>query len=179
MAFMSGMQGAAFGIVHNEHRRPLTLTDQHGRPWFCNEDKRSGQPVGNLEPKGWSAPVYPPTQYIIRDPEQPYRCAIDYDRLIADHQQAADTWYRAKVREGARLHGQKFKESEEATTQILDIIGPPPTRWEIWEACRQGNRWVLGLTEVVDDRVFKYFPPERRVKPLDFTSPDFEPDDKE
>lgn len=173
MAFMSGMQGSAFGGVHTEHRRPLTLTDQHGRKWFVNEDKRSGQPVGNMEPKGWSAPIYPSTQHILRDEENPYLCHIQYDRIIAEHKQAGEEWYRAKVREGQRLHGQKFKESEEPTTQILDIIGPEPTRWEIWEACRQGNAWVLGLTDEVDKRVQKYFPPERRVKPLDFTTPDF------
>lgn len=172
MAFMTGLTG---GKSNADKRRSITLTDQHGRPWHGEEDKDTGAVCGRYEPKGWSAPFYLPqggeSPYYVRPEGRPYDLVLDYDACIAHRKVALAEWKQAVLREGIRLHGQAFDGTP--TLAVLDVVGPQPQPIEPLIAMKQGNRFALGLTDVVDERLRPFLPAAPLEDVLDFSDQDF------
>lgn len=172
MAFMSGLTG---GKSNADRRRTVILTDQHGRKWFCNEDIRTGAAVGPYEPKGWSAPWYLPQggefPYYKRQEETPNLMDLDYDGYLAQLRQAHGEWEKRIRDVGIELHGQAFDENK-PTLAVLQRVGQKPQPIEPIVAMKQGNKYALGLTDVVDIRLAAFLPPKPRGDDLDFSEPD-------
>jgi len=166
-------------------RRPWFGKDQHGRLWFANFDIQTGETVGRYEPAGpekrdgtraapWSAPWYPPQQYVLRKGN--YKIVIDYDAWIADQDRANREYRENLIRTGIRLHGQAF-DPEKPTLAVLHEVGPAPLPVEVPVAMSQGNKFALGLSRVVDERLAPFVPrdmgPAARWKGDEFAEPKY------
>lgn len=166
-------------------RRPWFGKDQHGRLWFANMDIQTGETVGRYEPAGperkdgnraapWSAPWMPPQQYLLRKGN--YKILIDYDTWIADQDRANREYRDALIRTGIKLHGQAF-DPETPTVAVLHEVGPAPTPVEVPVAMSQGNKFALGLSSVVDDRLERFLPrhagPAARWRGDEFAEPKY------
>lgn len=127
-------------------RRYIRYTDQHGRKLGANIELSTGDPVG-----GWDypkAPVNPPAHCISisRDPDNPFKVTIDYDRIIREHHEANDE-YNAARSSLLRDHPQTPER------EIVKLIGRRPMPVEPWIAAKQGDPWTLGLSSRVNIRV--------------------------
>lgn len=166
-------------------RRPWFGKDQHGRLWFANFDVQTGETVGRYDPAGpekrdgtraapWGAPWYPPQQYILRKGN--YKIVIDYDTWINDADRASREYRDALIRKGIQLHGQAFN-PEQPTVAVLHEVGPAPLPVEVPVAMKQGNKFALGLSSVVDERLEKFLPrhtgPSARWKGDEFAEPKY------
>lgn len=161
-------------------QRAGTVTDQHGRKWSCSIDKKSGFPRGIIQPKGWRAPWLPPQgpDTFKFDPNEPSRFTINYEGLLQERLEGAAEYDRDRETKAVtRGWDPDDPEKQEALDKLC---GPRRTlqRPEVVVACMQGDRWVLGLTDVVNPKVAKFIPPKvnRREAMLskfpDFTVPD-------
>lgn len=174
MAFMTHLRTG--GKSNADHRRNVTLTDQHGRKWHCNEDRRTGAAVGPYEPKGWSAPWYLPQggeyPYYQRPEDEPHRLELDYDACLAQLRQAHADWEKRVRDVGIELHGQAFTE-DKPTLAVLQRVGHKPLPLEPILAMKQGNKYALGLTHTVDPRLAAFLPAVPKGDDLDFADTDF------
>jgi len=148
-----------------DRRSYVQAKDEHGRLWGVTVEATRGKmlPVGPFEPLGWTAPWYPPSQYMDLSFEsfQP-QVKIDYVRLIADRRVALREYQQRARRVGQKLHGQAFRADQPPTHQMIEEIGEPPHAWQLADAARRGDRWVLGLTDQINPKVAKYLPePDR------------------
>jgi hypothetical protein len=157
---MPAQQGS--GMDQPSGRRAATVFDQHKRPWACYIDKRSGYPVGVIQPKGWRAPWLPPQgEYFHFDQNDPTKFVINYERLLQERVAASDEFDKDRSR-AALVRGWDPLDPEKQ--EALDLIvgrREGLQRPEVVKACIDGNPWVLGLTDVVDERVAKYIPKKR------------------
>jgi hypothetical protein len=139
-------------------RRPATLYDQHvstkypkGRPWHADVDKKSGFPVGLVRPKGWRAPWLPEQTFFKYDADEPNRFAIDYDAILNERIQAL-TEYQQEYDSKAVSKG--WDPSDETKRDNIEkVVGKRPLPIEPVLAAKQGNAFILGLTEKVDPRL--------------------------
>jgi hypothetical protein len=153
-------------------RRRGFVTDQHGRVWVGSIDKKSGFPVGMMEPlakrtadgqpepRGWSAPWYPPQspETFRYNPDDPSKLTINYEWLLAQRMADAKE-YDDDRRKKALVRGwdPTDPEKQEALDSICgarDGLQHP----EIVVACMQGDKWILGLTDVVNPKVARFIP---------------------
>ncbi len=138
-----------------DFRRPQTMTDQHGRQWHTSIELKTGHPCGLIQPK-FTAPLDTPQEYLTVDLEQPHKLIIAYDPWIAS--------LRASWREraerlrsvGIAVHGDKYNPDKPSREQ-LDIVGSPPRPVEPVIAAKQGNKYVLGLTDKMPDWAKPFF----------------------
>lgn len=144
------------------------FTDQHGRKYHATIEIKSGDPCGLIEPL-FQAPVMPPQQFLKRVPRRPYDIVIDYDGWKREIRAAWAEWQSDGRAVGMKLHGSAYDPSADFTFDILQVIGPAPTRIEPVLACQQGNKWALGLSSRVDMRLVPYLEPEQ-VDP-DYSDP--------
>lgn len=156
--------------AQQSRRSYMQVKDPHGRVWGVTVETRDGEfhQVSPFDPVGWAAPWYPPNQYMALQVEnfQP-RAVIDYTRLIADRKVAEREYRRSARRVGQKLHGQAFRAEMERTptAQMLEVIGSPPHPWQLADAARRGDRWILGLTDTPNEKLARFLP-----------SPDRDPD---
>lgn len=144
----------------------IRVTDKWGRRWgVVMEMSRLPGGAGNRlapcspwEPIGWSAPWYPPSQYMKLDPENPHLVVIEDERCVADQRQSHRDRAKMIRQLGQEKHGHAFDENAPPTKQILDLVGPEPWAWQLAEAARRGDRWVLGLTDKVNEALVKFLP---------------------
>lgn len=152
-----------------ERRTYVKALDQHGRLWGVTAETGGGQllPVGPYEPIGWAAPWYPPHPYLALTFEgyQP-AVRIDYATLIADRKFALREYQKRARQVGQKLHGQAYRADQPPTQQMIEQIGEPPHAWQLAQAAERGDRWTLGLTDKINEKVAKFLP-----------SPDREDDD--
>lgn len=156
-------------------RRPGTLTDQHGRKWRASIDKKSGFPVGVIQPLGWLAPWMPPQGFFRFTEEEPTRMEIDYEAILNQRLQDHEQW-AAGFRQAALVRGWDPDDKAKAMN-ITEIVGKKPQPVEPVVAAMQGNRWILGLTQKVDPRLEPFTrQAERRVsrvlQEMDFSDDD-------
>ncbi len=138
-----------------DFRRSQNMTDQHGREWFATIELKTGHPCGLIQPK-FTAPLDVPQQYLTINLEKPYELIIAYDPWIASLR-AAWTARAAHLRSvGLAVHGDKYN-PEKPSREQLEIVGPPPQPVEPVIAAKQGNKYVLGLTEKMPDWAKPYF----------------------
>lgn len=148
----------------------ILFEDDHGRNWHAEAELKTGGTVGPIqlqigEPNGGicivKPPIIPDQKYLERVLRRPYTLHINYERWIADIRGARREWEREGQQLARKLHGDAYDPRASFSADILEFIGEPPEAVEPVIAARQGNRWVLGLTEKVDKRLVKYFRPEQ------------------
>ena len=144
------------GWSQRNQRQDQTFTDDHGREWFGSVEIKTGHVCGLLEPQ-FQAPLIPDQKYLERIPKRPYDLHINYDRWLADIRATRAEWEREGRQMMRKMRGSGYDPSEEFGADVLDIIGEPPEAVEPVIAARQGNSWILGLTNRVDRRLIKYF----------------------
>lgn len=126
-----------------DQRRPATFYDHHGRPWHASVEKSTGEPVGLLEPL-FAAPWIPPQSAVRTIPDQPGKLTIDYDKLIAEREEALLEWNRETVRLGRELYGSQFEVNGDLPPELRQIVGKPPESVVPILAAKQGkSRWIL------------------------------------
>ena len=129
-----------------ERRRPITMTDQHGRTFESTLDITSMGTCAPINPKGWTAPVIPPQKYIRHQGgSDVLKVLIDYDKWESDLRQAHED-YASLVQTWAQSVSpdQALNLIENPTPSFLRLVGPSPMPVEIVIACRQENGWILG-----------------------------------
>lgn len=167
-------------------RRNGTVYDQHDRPWHAAIDKKTGYPVGVIQPKGWRAPWLPPQgpDMFKFDKDEPSRFVLNYEWLLEQRLQDGKQ-YDADRQKAALVRGWNplDPEKQEALDQLVgprDKLQPP----EVIVACMQGDRWILGLTDKVNPKLGRFIPKkvDRKTALLskfeDFTVPDEEEAEK-
>lgn len=163
-------------------RRPGTFTDQHGRVWSAPVEKSTGYPVGAIKPRGWRAPWIPPQgpEVFVFSKDNPTVFTINYEFLLS--QRVKDLEEKLAERQSAAVV-RGWDPSDPEKQEALDkITGPMEglNRPEIIAACIQGDKWILGLTEVVNPKVAQYLPKKQsRVQKIMSQMPDFSVPDED
>ncbi len=140
-----------------EERRYSHFADQHGRQWGAVVDKQAGQPLGVIEPK-FTAPFMPHQSHFRFDENEP-RFVIDYPAIIAERKARLKEWEDAGYTFCLAEYGDKAIEAmAHPTPALLRYLGPKPDPFEIAEAAEAGNKWVLGLSDVVPAWAQRFIP---------------------
>lgn len=143
-----------------ETRLYRTFRDPHDRIWGSAVDKRTGHSVGPWEPQ-FEAPWYPEAKYIKHNPSDDRLILIDYDRNISDLKEAQDAYDDLRLKVAMNQYGSAFpsklgKTHEEDPPELKALVGQPPFPSAFPEAAKEGNKWVLGLTNVVPAWAYVY-----------------------
>lgn len=144
----------ADGFSQRDQRSEQMFTDQHGREYHASIEKKTMHPTGPIQPQ-FRAPLMPPMKYIelSKDRRRPYDLRINYDQWIADLRTGHTEWKRAGEQLAMKVHGDAYDPDRPFTRQVLEVIGPKPQHVEPVIAAKQGNAYVLGLTDRVDIRL--------------------------
>jgi hypothetical protein len=173
---MYGLTGSA----HDQaaQRRGATLTDDWGREWSAVIDKKTGDPIGSITPKGWSAPWRPDQAYMRPDPDNARRLIIDLERALSDALEAHEEWNEAWVRTAA---ARNIDPNDDRNQGVLhQLVGAKPAAWQPIKAALDGNRWILGFTQKPDARLIPYLASKRnKVQSVLPTLESFADDDLE
>ena len=99
-------------------------------------------------PKGWNAPVMPPPQYLKLSTDGELRITIAYEEWLTDLRGAHKDW-QDNLRHLARgMYGDGMAEAiVKPSPALLAEVGPQPYPLEPVLACKQGNKWALGLSD--------------------------------
>lgn len=141
-------------------RRNWIGYDQHNRKWHGSAEKNSGYPAGVIQPMGWSAPWLPPqgTDTFKFSKDDPSRFTINYEFLLDERLKAVkeldDDRQQKAVDRGWDPDDPEKQEPLDRLCGKRDAINRP----EVIVACMQGDKWILGLTERVNEKVAKYLP---------------------
>lgn len=144
-------------------RHPGKWYDQHDRLWDGLVEKRSGHPTGNLSlrhktPLGNRPPWEPDQGYLVLDKDDPTAINIDYERMLTDRLAAREEWNKHGV-DVASARSWEIPESKDEygyypfAERIVAVIGKRPASWVPVKAAMDGNRWILGFTDSVDERI--------------------------
>lgn len=171
------------GQNQNKSRLVKIFFDQHkearlgfpdGRAWwgYCEKqvDGSDAQPIGELMPvgedkvledgtriKGWSAPWVPEPKYIALAVAgmTGYKFRIDYVRMQRDYEDASRRYYDLVNNEVFQkgwdpipLYG-----SVPYVVRALKHVGAPPKSPKLPEAALAGDRWLLGFSEEVNEKL--------------------------
>lgn len=156
-------------VQQPDQRRDDWFEDQHGRVWYATVEIKTGHPTGGLYPAdGWIAPTTPEWCKGRLIPDQKYllitrvagrveKVKVDYDQWITDYLQRMDEW-RAELRDMA---GHSAGSGQQAAAwiakppkEVLDVVGYGPQQkipLKLIQAMAKGNKWALGLSNVVPD----------------------------
>lgn len=143
------------GWSQRNQRRSQMFRDQHGRRYHAIIETKTGHPTGPIEPR-FLAPLSTPQMYIelSKDPERPYDLSINYRQWEQDLRTAHTDWQRRGEKIARLVFGERYDPNAAFTRQVLEELGPPPQHVEPVIAARQGNKYVLGLTDRVDVRLY-------------------------
>lgn len=163
-------------------RRNWIGYDQHGRKWQGSAEKSTGYPVGLIQPMGWRAPWKPPQgpNYFVFSREEPSRFRINYEGMLEerlkDQKEHEDERQRAAVVRGWAPDDPEKQDALDKIVGRRDAMQRP----EIIVACIQGDKWILGLTDKVNEKVAKFLPKKvDRKTALLSKFPDFTVQDEE
>lgn len=137
--------------------RSAKMWDQHNRRHAAVLDKSNGIPVGRgPNPDGWRAPWMPGQEWYryLEDDTNPMRFRIDYEGLL-NERVAAHERYDAEWEAFATSNGWDPKDPDVAG-RIIAKVGMRPLPIELIVAAMQGNKYILGLTDVVDKRIVPF-----------------------
>ena len=144
-------------------RMPGKWYDQHDRLWDGLVEKRSGHPTGNLTlrhqtPLGNRAPWEPDQGYLVLDPNDPTALNINYEQMLTDRLAAREEWNQHGVDVASARSWEIPEEKDEYgyypfAERITAVIGKRPASWVPVKAAMDGNRWILGFTDTVDERI--------------------------
>lgn len=173
---MAGHSDGGGGWSQADLRRPAYLKDQHGRTWFADIEKRSGFPVGPIRAR-FSAPWYPDQGSFRFSESDPSHFAIDYEWLLSQRMEAHDEYHQRAVEESATRQWDVPERGEPYSRNLQLIVGRPPNPIEPIVAAMQGNKWILGLSKKVDERLAPFITtPETKREQIIRSLPDFRDD---
>ncbi len=129
------------------------FVDQHGREWGTVIDIRTGHSAGQWEPK-FEAPWYPEYKYIRHVGKNSRHIFLDYDQNIADLRDAHDEYDELRLKTAMDQYGNAFtqrlgKTHDEDPPELKRLTGKPPFPIAWAEAAKEGNRWVLGFSNLI------------------------------
>lgn len=152
------------------------FTDQHGRKWGAECEKKTRHPCGPpLAPYKWRAPLHVPGKYIAITNTAAQEVTIQYERWITDLRQAHADYRQAALARAIQLYGNKGPEALKNNDQtLMDLVGQAPESVKGVQAARAGNKWVLGLSKVrpTAEWVDEAFPVPAPIDTDDFSDPD-------
>lgn len=140
-------------MTQPERRSYNVFVDQHGREWGTVIDIKTHHSCGPWEPR-FSAPWLPDFKYI-RHVKGSFRdILIDYDRNITDARDAMDAYDDMRLKTAMNLYGNAFTERLGQThaddpPDLQKLTGKPPFPIAYPEAAKEGNKWVLGFSNVI------------------------------
>jgi hypothetical protein len=150
-----------------------TYRDQHGRRWRASVEMKSGYPTGRIAclhktKNGNPPPWLPPQGHPFMDvhPTRRDRIIINYDAIIDDRIRAHEELFNRAVEEaGARglpipEKGQAWDRRVVAILGTLDQMAPIQPA----VAAMQGNSYILGLSDQVDERLVPFLRKSRAQK---------------
>jgi hypothetical protein len=156
------------------YRRPITLHDQHGREWTATVGTKTGMPTGIIQPS-FSAPWYPDHQYMKVNPENTSELFIDYESLLLRRRSRLADFHTLAL-DIARKKGIPLPAKVgEYTDELLGLLPGMPKPVQPVVAAMQGNEYILGLTNVVDERLRRYVQASRDVLLAEAEAMDFRP----
>jgi hypothetical protein len=155
-----------------ERRQNATLIDQHGRKWAVTIERDTMHPCSTPRPKGWEAPklagqkaLIPPEQYLSYPPDDPFTMKIDYDQIIADRQDALREWEDRLRTNATMLYGSGAVAAiQRNDPELVRFTGAKPEPAEPWMACRQGNKFALGLSKKMPEWAIPFFSAPAKVE---------------
>lgn len=129
-----------------KQRKFVFFRDQHGRKVGAQIELGTGDPSG---PLSWpTAPITPPAHCvrILKGPDDHLKLEIDYDRIIREGREAIDEYETSRGR---------FLRTAPTANEIdvEKFVGKRPAAVEPWIAAKQGDPWVLGLSNRVNTKV--------------------------
>lgn len=136
-------------------RTYAVFTDQFGREWGADVERKTMQPCGPLAPK-FQAPMYPPRQYIHITDTMRMRCFVDLASWLRHLEERHRDYSDVVVREAQRLFTDKYHTAFErlpdgrvkpTNDALLHRVGGPPEPFEIVQAMQAKNLWMLGLKD--------------------------------
>lgn len=149
--------------------------DVHGRRWGCIMDtkcKGGPAPAGPFEYQEYQhrrendcvAPFRPPWL-----PEQDYLrpvkgrydlLGIDYERMLKD-QRRSHKLYEEQCMEVAAVLDVEYEPGQPVPAKVVRVAGKAPRPLEPIVAAMQGNRWILGMTDVPHPGLAKLLAPPK------------------
>lgn len=124
-------------------------TDQWGREWGSDCEKRTMHPCGPFSSR-FTAPLAVPQKYVVITDSIRAKIWIDTRRWIYDLIDAHRAYWTEVQKQASRIAGtQSFKLYDQSRNfvddDLLRLVGKPPLPVEVLQAMRAGNRWILGL----------------------------------
>lgn len=129
------------------------FTDQFGREWGADVERKTMHPCGPLQPK-FHAPMLPPREFIRVTDTLRRRVFVDLDAWLRHLQMRHTDYADMAMREAQRLFTDQYHTVLERLNDgriltknpaLLQRIGGPPEPFEIVQAMKAKNRWILGL----------------------------------
>lgn len=172
-------------MMQHERRTEITAPDQHGRLWAtCIDltDKYKGA-CGPVIPQ-FKAPWVPEAKYIRCD-GRTMKVTLDYDRAIADCQEAEVRWEERLHTLAVQMFGTKAAQAIEERDKVLfKEVGPKPASSLLPKAAKAGNPWLLGVPGYAMPEwaaplfVKRLTPQEEELANLAYAAPDVSDVDK-
>jgi len=146
------------------------FTDQHGRQWGAAIENKTQHPCSDLIPK-FKAPMYPPPSHIKIVDTYAATIRMDYDGWEAELVQAHADYEATRIQIARNHFGSQADHAiKSGDPTLLSLLGPPPKPIEPVQAMKQGNKWMLGLSQKPDPRLTAFFEKEIEPQP-DFSDP--------
>lgn len=156
------------------YRRGITLHDQHGREWTATVGTKTGMPTGIIQPS-FSAPWFPDHQYMRVNPDNTSELFIDYEALLLRRRARLADFHNLAL-DIARKKGFPLPAKVgEYSDELLGLLPGMPKPVQPIVAAMQGNEYILGFTDVVDERLRRYVMPSRDALLAEAEAMDFRP----
>lgn len=152
-----------YAIWYDQHK---CAKFPNGRPWWSvverpAEGATMPMPVGELQPKDWSAPWLPESKYIIASlgkatpgaTLQEHRFRIDYSAMITDRRAAMKDYYDRAVVEAIGQGWEAPNFGEPISYRLRAIVGDPPLSPKIPEAAMAEDPWLLGFSSQENEQL--------------------------
>ena len=151
--------------TRQDKRRGQKMPDNHKRMWFATIEKESNHPTGYIKPL-FRVPhpsLIPPQKYLEIPKDDQGSIHINYDRWVGDLEQRHLEWDQRRLLVGRRIHGTSFNPEAPATRELMEEMGPKPMPIAPVKAMQQGNKWALGLSDVMPPEAKAYFAEQTKV----------------
>lgn len=136
------------------------FTDQHEREWGADCEKETNHPCAPLSPN-FSAPLYPPSKYIVITDTVRARIIIDYARWMDDLREAHHDYQLECYHVASGFYAEKAAEAVQKMPPALRMaVGAPPQPVEPVQACAANNPWMLGVPGAEKPAAAKRFFPD-------------------
>lgn len=156
-----------------DQRSYRVFTDQHGRKWGADIEKKTQHPCGPMAPM-FQAPMFPAQKFLKVTDAAAGLITIDYDAWILELQQAHLDYLAWAREEAFKMFGEMgTKALEDRHPGLMARVGEAPEPVERVKAAKAGNRWVLGIPMPDGSpaprpaKADLYFPPAKKKEEVD------------